>query len=429
MSFIDNIKDVFSSNKSYIKITKTYTKKNKILFEFETSKDLDEFFKKHSMYIEYINEKNIDLSDIPTSILNIPLISNLLPVVWFVDCELIIDELDETFYNAIPNLKKGYSYMYKKASLKGKVTINKLVDNTYEYEREYISLFSYGVDSLNTVLKYIDEKPMILTLWGADIPIHRKEGWHALKDNVDQFARDYDLTNFFVKSDFRKVLDTDKLYDCYKDQLNHGGNWWLTAQHGIVLIGQATILAYFYKVKNILIASTYPYTQEDIDKKMNIVTCASSPFIDNEFKFSSCNVIHDGWELTRPEKVDKIVEYAKQNKKTFNMHVCWYSPHGINCNVCEKCSRTYTYLMAIGEDPSNYGFSVDEEKLMKVEKDFKRVYYNKEKLGGWPPHTNLLYVWKNTQEILKQDEDYWKTTPLKWLLDIDFDEISNPIKK
>ena len=34
----------------------------------------------------------------------------------------------------------------------------------------------------------------------------------------------------------------------------------------------------------------------------------------------------------------------------------------------------------------------DDEKLMKVEKDFKRVYYNKEKIGGWPPHTNLLYV-------------------------------------
>lgn len=423
MSLIDNLKNFLKTNKPYVKVTKIDTKGNRILYEFETSEDLEKYFMKKSMFIEYIYNENIDLSNVPSSILPIPLISNLLPVIWMTNSELIVEELDETFYNCIPNLKDSYSCMYENASFKGKVTAKKLIDNSYDSENEYISLFSYGADSLNTVLRYINEKPMLLTLWGADVSLKREEGWNAVKENVNQFAEEYELKNFFVKSDFRQFMNTNKLFEIYGESLNNNGNWWYAVQHGIALISQAAIIAYILKVKTILIASTYKHTKEDVLNKTNIITCASSPIIDNEFKFANCNTIHDSWELTRAQKIQNIINYSKENNVKFNMHVCWHSPLGINCNICEKCARTYMYIMAIGENPNDYGFNINDEVIHQVETDFNKVVYQGKTVGGWSIHVETLYYWRENQKIFRQNEEYWKNTAMKWIFDVDFDEL------
>lgn len=423
MSLIDNFKNLLKINKSYVKVTKTSVQGNKIVYEFEISKDLEEYFTKKSMFIEYIYNENIDLSNVPPSILVIPLISNLLPVIWLTNSELIVEELDETFYNSISDLRENYSCMYEEASFKGKVTAEILMDNSYDYEKEYISLFSYGADSLNTVLKYLDAKPMLLTLWGADVSLDREEGWNAVRENVDQFAADYDLKNFFVKSDFRQFMNTNRLFEVYGKSLKNNGNWWYAVQHGIALVSQAAIIAYIFKVKTILIASTYKHEEEDVLNKTNIIPCASSPIIDNEFKFASCNTIHDSWELTRAQKIQNIIDYSKENDVKFNMHVCWHSPLGINCNICEKCARTYMYIMAIGEDPNDYGFNVDDDVIHRVETDFNKVIYQGENIGGWSIHVETLFYWRENQKIFRQNEEYWKNTAMKWFFDIDFDEL------
>lgn len=47
------------------------------------------------MFLEY----NYDISDIPNSILAIPFVSNVIPLVWITDSTILINELDESFMN------------------------------------------------------------------------------------------------------------------------------------------------------------------------------------------------------------------------------------------------------------------------------------------------------------------------------------------
>ncbi len=415
--------------REFIKITDVNVTGNRVSYSFETSPLLDDVFAKKEMFVEYMNMEGIDLASVPQGILVIPLISNLLPIVWLLDCKLIVDELDEDFYNAIPKMKQGYMYMYKKAQFKGEISVNSLTNNRYEYENKYLSLFSYGVDSLNTVLKYIDDRPMLLTLWGSDIPLNEQESWNVMSSNIDGFAKDYNLDNFYVKSDFRKFINTASLYQTFSEYLESGSNWWHNVQHGIAILSQATIPAYIFRVERILFASTHAYSKEDLSNRTNIVPCASSPFIDNEFRFAGCSVIHDGCEFERGEKLDNIVEYSRKNDAKFNMHVCWFDLSGYNCNVCEKCARTYMYIMALGEDPSDYGFDIDDETLKTVERNFKDVIFNGKKIGGWAIHTKTLNFWKINQEKFRQNEDYWKDTNVGWLLDLDIDEIRDSLDR
>lgn len=413
--------------KPYIKIKDIDINLNKVTYTFETSNDLDEYFIKKEMFVEYIGNNDLDLHDVPKSILIIPLITNLLPFVWLGDLELIINELDLNFYNSIDNIKKGYENMYKNAKFKGKISVKKLITNEYEPKTEYLSLFSYGVDSLNTVIKYIDHKPILLTLWGADVRLNYEVGWYAVKDNIDKFSNEYGLNNFFIKSDFREFMNYNKLFNEFSDLLNNNGNWWYAVQHGIALIGQTSILSFIFKVKMVLIASTYSYSDNEL-LNLDIIPCASSPEIDNHVKFASCDVFHDSYECTRADKIDNIIRYANENNVKFNMHVCWYSSHGINCNICEKCARTLMYIMAVKEDPNNYGFEVNEETLKRIESDFKKVFFENENVGGWSIHQETMSYWKHNQMIFKQDEDYWKDTSISWIFDIDFDEIIEKLK-
>ena len=416
-------------SKEFIKITDVDVEGTRISYKFETSPLLDDVFIKKEMFVEYMNIENEDLKSVPESILVIPLISNLLPIVWLLDCKLIVNELDKDYYDAIPNMKQGYMYMYRTAPFKGEISVKSLKNNGYEYENKYLALFSNGVDSINTVLKYIDSKPMLLTLWGSDIPLDHHEGWNAMKDNIDEFARDFNLDNFYVKSDFRKFINVNGLYNTFRQYLESDSNWWHAVQHGIAILGQATVLAYIFKVEKILFASTHAYAKEDLLNKTNIVPCASSPFIDNEFRFSGCSVIHDGCEFSRAEKLDNIVDYSNKHDARFNMHVCWSDLTGVNCNVCEKCARTYMYLMALGENPNDYGFSVDDETMLQVENNFKDVIFNNKRIAGWAIHSQTLNFWKVNQDKFRENEDYWKDTCIKWFLDLDIDEIKNNLDR
>lgn len=49
--------------------------------------------------------------------------------------------------------------------------------------------------------------------------------------------------------------------------------------------------------------------------------CASDPTIDNYFAVADCRAFHDGYELTRQNMVDTIVQYAKGTAAQVSLRV------------------------------------------------------------------------------------------------------------
>lgn len=78
---------------------------------------------------EYLIEYGFDITHIPDSILTVPFLANLLPIVWVYDAEIHVDEIDEDFLMCLDDVKRAYSEMYPNIKFKGTVITNKIVSN------------------------------------------------------------------------------------------------------------------------------------------------------------------------------------------------------------------------------------------------------------------------------------------------------------
>ncbi|MHB8131492.1 MAG: hypothetical protein ACYDEX_21125, partial [Mobilitalea sp.] len=283
----------------------TYTVEGEWKKYFEST---DSFFAEYSKQIDRV----------PKSIAIIPFLCNILPVAWIFDAEIILEDIDKDFFESIEEFKRGYVNMYPGLSFKGRITPKKVVDNRQEDLNKTAAFFSGGVDAYNTLISHIDEEPILVTLWGADIAFENKEGWNLVDNYIRSIAENSKLDYISIKTSFRRFLNEGALSEYVIKRT--GNSWWYGYQHGIGLIGHVAPLAYQYKIKTTYIASSL--TMEDN------TTCASDPTIDNFVKFCGNQVIHDGYEYSRQHKVNRIGEYVKRTQTPIQLRVCWESEDG-----------------------------------------------------------------------------------------------------
>ena len=96
---------------------------NKIKYNYEIIGPWKKYFdSKKEFKIEY----TIDISRVPVSICIIPLITDILPISWIFDAEIILEEIDKNFYESIKEFKKGFINMYPTVKFLGKIKTKKL---------------------------------------------------------------------------------------------------------------------------------------------------------------------------------------------------------------------------------------------------------------------------------------------------------------
>jgi len=316
------------------------------------------------MYVTY--DENIEA--VPNSIAIIPFLSNILPISWIFDLTINIPEIDRVFYNSIENIKNGYKKMYPKLNFKGNLIVEKIIENENNNLKSSV-LFSGGVDAFNTLLNHYDEKPDIITIFGADISLSDKKGINVVNDKNKETASKLGIKYYTVYSNFRECINYLFLSNYVSEKINC--EWWHDFQHGIALIGLVAPLSHMNEYYKVYIASSF--TANDIGN----YTCASDPTIDNHFKYSNTVTIHDGYEFNRQDKIHNICKFIKDNKITIQLRVCWISDGGNNCCSCEKCYRTIMGIIAEKENPEKYGFILTKrlrDKMIKYLK--KNLIYN-----------------------------------------------------
>lgn len=268
--------------KNTIIINDILIEKNRIKYEYSIIGKWAKFFKTNTeFYIEY----SVDISAVPKSIAVIPLICNILPIAWVQDAEIVVSEIDKSFFYGTEEIKQGYINMYPKVKFLGKVTAQKIVDNSYEISNNTAAFFSGGVDAFSTLISHIEEKPTLITVCGADISLTDTNGWENVKGQLMETANIFDLSYITVKSAFKEFLNHEMLdRDTYKRVKD---NWWHGFQHGIGIISNAAPIAYVEKFKLVYIASSFNI------KDKGKVKCASDPTIDNFVKLGLSKVYHD----------------------------------------------------------------------------------------------------------------------------------------
>lgn len=384
-----------------IKLDKTIVENNRVDYFFSIDGNLQKYFKlSNNLFLEY----NYDITDIPNSILDIPFVANVIPLVWITNSLIFIDELDKAFYEGLNNVKAAYQKMFHSIKLGGEIVVGKIIDNTYIPENEAASLFSGGLDALTTFIRIKDKKPFLITEYGwHENEIKSSEVWESDKENAVDFGKQYGLNNILIQSNYCTFIIAANIDYDFKRKL--GDSWWHGLHHGLAIISAAIPIAFKLKMKCIYIASS--------NSPLYKVNCASDPTVDNEIRYASGRVFHDGYELTRQDKVKVVVDYYSKSKELVNIRVCFRNEE--NCCNCEKCLRTILAIVAEGEDPRNYGFKIPNNFSCHV-----KNFFDKE--VKFLPKAFIIIYWRIIQQRMRENyEKVLYKDLMEWFLDYDFE--------
>lgn len=376
---------------------------NTLRYDFSVSLELDVYFSGKPFIIEYPES----VEEVPDAVAIIPFVCNVLPIVWLTDSELILPDLDESFYKCIPNVKKGYEEMFPESVFAGKITVKQISACVKASSGRTAAFFSGGLDSVNTFIAHLNEKPDLISIWGSDIHFDNVKSWERVHSGIAEYARKYQLQDVVIRSSFREFDKEGALDEKFSRQLKDG--WWHGVKHGIGLLGHAAPYAYLRGLSTVYIASSNCPADGH-------VRCASSPLTDNHVHFADCAVVHDGFAFSRQDKVANIVNYCCSNNDSMLLHVCWESQSGGNCCKCEKCYRTMAGLLAEGADPMEYGFKHTRRTIGKMQKRL----INQGELTKFIAETQWYHIQqqmiRNKEELL--NTPYWHA--IAWIEKTDF---------
>ena len=372
-----------------------------IVFKFSASGNLKKFFNSDELWIEYDEE----LSNVPTSLLTIPFVSIMLPIIWVTDSVLWVNELDYTFYRSTFYLQQAYQNLFRNQSLRGRIVPSYLQHNKIESSDDAFVLFSGGVDAHTTYIRNKKRITRLVNIQGFYHDIHEEnKAADADKRDISIFANKERCHFSFIKSNFAVLINV-KTYKPYakktRDSLWHG------FQHSMAFISFTIPLAYKHGCSQILIASSFTVGDSRF--------CASYPTTDTEFSFASNGItIHDGFELSRQDKIKVITDYQRLINKPYPIRVCSFNDH--NCCECEKCFRTILGIIAEGADIKDFGFNYYEDSLTQhwvnvLNKKAGLMGFHNEAISHWP---HIIKRMKENYNIIK-DKDF-----VDWFLSFDF---------
>jgi hypothetical protein len=181
------------------------------------------------------------------------------------------------------------------------------------------AFFSGGVDSFYTLKKHREEITHLIFVHGFDIPLWRKDLRELVALRMRQIALEMDLELVEVETNLRQYADP---YVCWENY------------HGAAMAAVAHFLAPGFS--KIYIPSGYAYAF--------LFPYGSHPGLDPLWSSPSLELVHDGCEATR---FDKIKDLASWNLALQNLRVCWQLVEGnYNCCQCRKCLWTMAFLRA-----------------------------------------------------------------------------------
>lgn len=269
-------------------------------------------------------------------------VAGLLLVAMAAGEDLCVDvPLDPTFAHNLSTIQEIYSTWGEGLSqieVEAPPSFGKTADE--EREGKAAAFFSGGVDSFYTLLKHEDEIDALVFVHGFDVSLEDSELRTAVSQRLRNVADAFDKQLIEVETSLKSVTEQDR----FTSEL---ANWELS--HGSALASVMHALPAC--VDRVYVAATQSYR--------HLFPWGSHPILDPQWKRSDLDLVHDGCEVTRLQKVDYI---STSTKALENLRVCWKNPdQAYNCGQCEKCRRTMLELLSVGslEDCSTFSESLN----------------------------------------------------------------------
>lgn len=324
--------------------------KNRIDYEYDIEGDWRKYF---NLTTKFMVEYSENIEGIPAGLACVPIVSNVLLLATLFHAKIYVPALDLEFYNSIPDFMNGFTKMYPQIAFyfKDCIICDNLVDSkngSLEHGgSKSLLYFSGGVDAYTSLIRHENEELVLFTVCGADTWYNNVSGFENILEKNKKIAKLHNLSIVSCISNFRKFVNETEITNYIYPLIND--NFWHGFQHGLGMFGLSAGYVYLFDLKKIYFASSFC----EGDKNY---TCGSDPSIDNFVHIGSSKIYHDGFELSRQNKIISLCDYVKKHNQAIKLRVCYSSSTGENCCTCEKCVRTMLGFISEGSNPSEFGF-------------------------------------------------------------------------
>ena len=387
--------------------------KYRISFELNFPRKLERFFASDSLFVEY--DKNIQ--GVTPSILYIPVVSNIVTVAWAVGADIYVRELDRTFLKSLDKVKMVMKQWYPRLPFSTTIRVRNIVSNRSKNEKVGL-LFSGGIDSTTSYLRHRSEKPILIMIRGADVPLGEKQFWSRMQLDYQKFARQEKVKVDFVSSNMRELLNEKVMHRVFG---KHMISWWGGFQHGISLLSLCAPLTLTENMGILLIAAS---GAREFRRRF---PWGSHPLIDEKMAWADTKIVHDSSDLSRQDKIRRVLKgylknYMESDGTYPYLRVCYEQFSDYNCGRCEKCRRTIAGLVLENIDPNKCGFSIDDDFFSSLD---KYIMTNQE---DWTE--GVRFIWRDIQAHTPEtiDHNLYDSKPFyEWLKDYEIPEFTRKI--
>ncbi len=375
----------YMSSGKYIKIELESSANGLLLARLSPSKNIRKYFRSTLFYIKY----DRDVSAVSKGILYIPFVSNVITFAWAIGADIYVKELDGAFLASLENIRKVMKSWYAVFPFSTQVHVGNVTSDNFVYDG-YGLLFSGGLDSMSSYIVHRSKKPNLIMVGGADVPHDRKEFWGKIKTYYQNFADQEGVRVNFVKTNMHFLRET--MLNFKFGKYLTGSSWWGALQHGVGLLGLCAPLTVTERLGTIYIASSY-------DRELLNHCWGSHPLIDNNVTWMNVKIIHDGFELSRHEKIRYILKnHINETGYYPPLRVCHSQFDNFNCGTCEKCSRTITGLVLENIEPNNCGFNIEDGYFDSLKRKLVEKKLTLSEVSA--------FFWKDMQKYIPQEIDH-----------------------
>ena len=367
---------------------------------------LKKYIKTPNYFIEYDKE----ITD-NQSILNIPLLSNVLPLAWITDTNIKVSTLDKRYHESMYQLKDEINKIFPLKPFKTEIIVDDLVENSVEAEGTAL-LFSGGVDSTYSLINNWEKKPHLVMIWGIDMHPYPEyaEHWSDLESLYGEFAAKNGLEFSMVRTNASQVMNYPRIEHDYH-RILHSGRFRLRHQHSLIVIPMVAPFSDKRFNEVLFAASDHPHYPIYAESGVTF------PRTDEKIVWADLVTRHDGF-IPRIDKLQAITEFPKTQDTL--LKVC-QKPKS-NCCSCDKCYREIMYLALNGIDPNKFGFNINEHTYedMRTFYEFKSItkvsvndYFASikrlipDKIDGALEGSKPFLEWFKDKDLNKNVRDNW----------------------
>ena len=356
---------------NYIEVKSTQIRDNYLLVDFSCKGPAKKFLTDNRFFVQY----NVSIKEVPEQFLLIPFLSTVCPIAWANHTDMYIDVIDKAFLDSLEEIQSLLAALFPRIHFNGKTHARRIINSSIKPAENSMMLFSGGVDSITTYLRHKLENPVLVSVQGADMRLGDNERWQQFTKETAEFASANGSKYRNVRSNFYELVNHLTATTFHRDLYNE--EWWVAIMHGLSFLGLCAPLTILDDVGKLYLATS-------ATKDCNKPHLSDNPRIDKRIRWGGTICSHDGYEMSRQQKIYFIAEHARKHGFSSPIRSCGkrhLNPEQMktgNCSssACEKCSRTILGLELAGLDPNKYGFQITDGFFSAVKENLENHVWN-----------------------------------------------------